>query len=345
MNHLDFTFESTPWESYVDSLAQGSVASAATLLTLTDGEDEAVLEDILQELEEKGVGLDISGLPKPSAAGDAAVRLRHEEQLVRNGLHPSALEEGDPLRLYLEELALTPAFGDEQLLAEECRGGDEAAMVQLTNLSLSRVVAAACDYTGMGVLLLDLIQEGSLGLWQAIRSWQEGDFSQYSDRLIRFYMARTVLLHAHAAGVGQRMRSAVEDYKSVDERLLGELGRNPTLEEIAEGMHVTPEAAAAIGTMLENARILAQAKKAPEPEEEEIAETQAVEDTAYFQMRQRITDLLSSLSADDAKLITLRYGLEGGRPLSTAETGRQLGITPDEVVAREAAALAKLRSV
>ena len=83
----------------------------------------------------------------------------------------------------------------------------------------------------------------------------------------------------------------------------------------------------------------------PEPEEDEIAETQAVEDTAYFQMRQRIQDLLSELEEMDAKLLTLRYGLEGGMPLSPEEAGRKLGLTPDEVVAREAAALMKLRNI
>ena len=102
--------------------------------------------------------------------------------------------------------------------------------------------------------------------------------------------------------------------------------------------------AASIGKMVETARLVAQAKKQPEPEEEEIAETQAVEDTAYFQMRQRIADLLSSLSEEDARLISLRYGLEGGMPLNPADTGKKLGLTPDEVVAREAAALAKLRN-
>ncbi len=344
MNDLRFSFEAEPWENYLDTLKPGQAASASTLLALTDGQDEAVLEDALQELEERGIELDISDLPRSAGAGEAAVRLRHEEQLVKKGLSADDLEEGDPLRLYLEELAMTPSFGDEQLLAEKSAAGDENAMVQLTNLSLSRVVSIACEHTGKGVLLLDLIQEGSLGLWQAIRTWENGDFIVFSNRLIRFYMARTVLLQSHAGGVGQKMRTALEDYRSVDERLLSELGRNPTVEEIAEAMHVAPEAATAIGAMLENARTIAQAKKQPEPEEEEIAETQAVEDTAYFQMRQRITELLSALSAEDARLITLRYGLEGGKPLTPEETGRQLNLTPGEVVAREGAALAKLRA-
>ena len=81
-----------------------------------------------------------------------------------------------------------------------------------------------------------------------------------------------------------------------------------------------------------------------EEEEEKEAEQQSVEDTAMFQMRQRILDLLSGLSADDQQLLTLRFGLEGGKPLSPEETGHQMDLTAEEVVAREAAALAKLRN-
>ena len=158
-------------------------------------------------------------------------------------------------------------------------------------------------------------------------------------------MAKAVVLQAEASGLGQKMRQALEDYRAVDERLLSDLGRNPTLEEIAQELHMTVDAAAAVRKNLENARLLAQAKRPEEPEEEEIAETQAVEDTAYFQMRQRINDLLSELSPEDAKLLTLRYGLEGGKPLTAEEVGRKLGLTSQEVTAREAAALVKLRNI
>ena len=139
------------------------------------------------------------------------------------------------------------------------------------------------------------------------------------------------------------MRTALEDYRSIDEKLLSELGRNPTIEEIAEGLHITPEAAAAVGKMLENARRLQQAKQVPDEEEEKEAEEQAVEDTAYYQARQRVNDMLSGLDAQEAKVITLRFGLEGGLPLSPEDTGRKLGLTPEEVVALETAALAKMR--
>lgn len=341
MNDLDFSFENSPWEEYLSTVTDS--VSAMTLLTLMEGESEEAFEDALMDLEERCIALDLSDLPKPTGTGEAATRLRQEIQLVKKGLNPKDLESGDPLRLYLEEVAMTPAFGDEQLLAEKSAVGDESAQVALTNLSLSRVIEMAKAHVGRGVLLLDLIQEGSLGLWQSIQNFAVGDFVAHSDRQIRFCMAKAIVMQARENGVGQKMRTALEDYRSVDERLLSELGRNPTVEEIAESLHISPESAASIGKMLENARRLQQAKRTPEPEEEEEAETQAVEDTAYYQSRQRVNEMLSGLDELEAKVITMRFGLEGGMPLSPEDTGRKLGLTPDEVVAKEAAALAKMR--
>ena len=218
-------------------------------------------------------------------------------------------------------------------------------MTQLTNLGLSRVVQLAGEHTGYGVLLLDLIQEGSLGLWQAVCNYRRGDYASHRDRWIRFYLAKAVILQARQSGVGQKMRTALEDYRAVDERLLGELGRNPTLEEVAQQLHMRLEEAEAVRKMLDDARILARVKQPPvDAEEEQEAQQQSVEDTALFQMRQRISDLLSGLSEADQKLLTLRFGLEGGKPLSPQEAGSLLGLTAEEVVAKEAAALAKLRS-
>lgn len=343
MNTLDFSFEQSPWDLYLDTLRPGDTIDAVNFLTMMEGESEMAVEAALQDMEDAAMVLDISKLPKPAGTGEAARRLRQEEQLVRKGFSVAALDASDPLRLYLEEVAMTPAFGDAQIWAEKSAAGDENAMLQLTNLSLSRVVEAAKAHVGKGVLMMDLIQEGSLGLWQAIQNWRSGDFEVYSQHWINFYMAKAVTLQARANGVGQKMRTALEDYRSMDEQLLSELGRNPTVEEVAERLHLTADAASAVQKMLENARLLAQAKKQPEPEEEELAETQAVEDTAYFQMRQRINELLSELDEADRRLLTLRYGLEGGKPLDPETAGRKLGLTPEEVLAHETAALAKLR--
>ena len=341
MNELDFSFGAAPWELLLDE-AEDTVSALQLLTALEDaGEDE--YEEAMQQLDDRMILPDLSDLPRPASGGEAALRLRQEEQLVQKGLRAEDLEAGDPLRLYLEEVAMTPAFGDEQLLAEEVLSGKESAMERLTNLSLSRVIELAQEYTGRGVLLMDLIQEGSLGLWQAIQSYLGGEFASLRDRWIHLYLTKAVLTQARESGVGQKLRMALEDYRGVDERLLAELGRNPTLEEIAEAMHITPEAAATVAKMLENARRLQQAKQVPDEEEEAEAQEQAVEDTAYYQTRQRVNDMLSGLSEREAGVISLRFGLEGGLPLSPEDTGKKLGMTPDEVVAVETAALEKMR--
>ena len=339
----EFTFEATPWELALEELEDGGSLSAVRFLTLLEEAGEAEVEDALLDLEERRIALDISELPKVHGIGEAAVRLRREEQLVEDGTLEASLEENDPLRLYLEEVAMTPACGDEALLAEQAAEGDRDAMERLTHLGLSRVVGLAESYVGHGVLLLDLIQEGSLGLWQAIGNFDGGDYEAHRDWWIRQHLAKAITLQARSAGVGHKMRQALEDYRAIDERLLGDLGRNATIEEIAEELHMSVEETAAVARMMDNARRIHRAKADVEPPEETEDDTRHVEDTALFQMRQRILDLLSVLDKADSQLLNLRFGLEGGRPLSPAETGRRLGLTPEEVVAREAAALSKLR--
>ncbi len=343
MNDM-FTFDETPWELALRAVKPGAVFSAVRFLTLMEEETEEAIEDALLDLERLGIALDISDLPKPTGTGEAALRLRREEQLVKQGILFSALEATDPLKMYLEELASIPACGDPAVLAMEVAEGKETARERLLNVSLHRVVELAEAHVGRGVLLQDLIQEGSLGLWQAIVSFEGGDFEASGDWWIRFFLAKAITLQARANGVGQKMRAAMEDYRAVDERLLTELGRNATIEEIAEELHMSADETLAVKKTLDNARMLNQAKAEAEPEETEEEEEAHVEDTALFQMRQRIMDLLSGLNEQDAKLLTLRFGLEGGMPLSPEETGRRLGLTPEEVVAREAAALARLRN-
>ena len=148
---------------------------------------------------------------------------------------------------------------------------------------------------------------------------------------------------AMAGGVGQKMRQALEDYRAVDERLLSELGRNPTVQEIAAQMHMTTEEITSVVETMDALRLVERTEQKSKPEPSEEEEDQAVEDTAYFQMRQRIQELLSSLSPEDAQLLNLRFGLDGAMPLTPEDTGRKLGLTPEEVVLREAAALQKLR--
>ena len=343
--NIDVSFEASPWEKYLQTKQAGDVIPVMDLLTILEDEDEEMLEEALSQLETGCFRLDLSGLARNCISGEAALRLKQELELAEaEDLNYKTLEPSDPLRLFLEEVSSIPVCGDEQVLAEQYLKGETRVSEMLLNLGLSRVIAIAREHAGYGVLLLDLIQEGSLGLWQAIRNFRCGDYLALRDRWIRFYMAKAIAIQAKSSGIGRKMRSAMEDYQAVDQRLLGDLGRNPTVEEIALEMHMEPEEAEAVKKMLENAQILAKIRK-PEPtEEDRKEEDQAVEDTAYFQMRQRILDMLSDLNEDEAKLLTLRFGLEGGQPLSPEEAGKILKLTPSEVVQREAAALQKLRS-
>ena len=301
---------------------------------------EDAVEDAFAALDDRKLMLDVSDLPVKQYTGQAALRLRQEAEIAEKAMDVSGLNPTDPLRLYLEEIREMPRQTDEKALAERAAQGDQRAAEQLMHQGLHRVVEIVPEFVGYGVLMMDLLQEGGLALWQAIQV-PEGDYLTRRDGAIRAAMAKAVTLQARANGVGQKMRQALEDYRAVDERLLAELGRNATLEEIALELHMTPEDAETVRKVLEDARMLQQAT-APK-EEEASEEEQAVEDTAYFQMRQRISELLSVLPEEDAKLLTLRFGLKKGLPMSPEDTGKALGLTVDQVLRREAKALAMLR--
>ena len=340
MNELDFSFDNSPWELFLSGKREGDRISAAHFLTLLEQETEDAVEDAFAALDDRKLMLDVSDLPAKQYTGQAALRLRQEAEIAEKAMDVSGLNPTDPLRLYLEEIREMPRQTDEKALAERAAQGDQRAAEQLMHQGLHRVVEIVPEFVGYGVLMMDLLQEGGLALWQAIQV-PEGDYLTRRDGAIRAAMAKAVTLQARANGVGQKMRQALEDYRAVDERLLAELGRNATLEEIALELHMTPEDAETVRKVLEDARMLQQAT-APK-EEEASEEEQAVEDTAYFQMRQRISELLSVLPEEDAKILTLRFGLEKGLPMSPEDTGKALGLTVDQVLRREAKALAMLR--
>jgi len=348
MNELEFTFDATALTALVDGLRPGQKFSAAKLLALSESESESELEEVLLQMEQMDICLELEGLETSGVGAEMSQRLALEQALAADGFPLERLEETDTLRLYLEELAQIPVCGDVALLAGQLAAASQARQEQLRQqlieLSLSRVVALAGEHTGKGVLLMDLIQEGSVGLWQTAREYAGtgANFEEVRDRRIRFCMARQILLQAKSCGVGQMLRRAMEDYRQVDERLLAELGRNPEPEELAQALHLSLQQTVLLSQLVENTR---QMGKTVQPEEDKLPqeEDQAVEDTAYFQMRQRIGELLSQLTPEDALLISLRYGLEGGLPMKPQQVAARMGITPEQVVQREAAALGKLR--
>ena len=342
MNGLDIAFEPSPWELALENLRPGGAFSASRFLALTEGEDEESLEAAFARLEELGTALDIADLPRAEESGPAAARLRQETQMAARHQIGAELPEDDPLGIYLRELNDLPRPKEPvQALADAYLAGNAQAGEALTAGLLPRVVALAGEYTDRGVLLLDLIQEGSLGLWLGIARYSGGDIVDHCTWWVRQAMARAVLLQARAAGVGAKLRKALEDYRQADQRLLTRLGRNPLVEEIAQEIGVSLEDGYTVSKMFADARVLAQAHKPPEPTQDD---DRAVEDTALFQTRQRIDALLSDLEETDRKLLTLRFGLDGGLPQSPEAVGKALGLTPREVVGREAAALEKLRN-
>lgn len=340
---MEFTFEESAWEQELKSLNPGDTLSGAKALILMEEMSDEEAEEALLALEGQGITLDVADLSPDAGSGETALRLRQEQQLAKQGNLLEGLDENDPLGLYLKELADIPVAGDPQLLAEQYAAGNETVLQNLTSLCLGQVVEEACQYTGRGILLLDLIQEGSLGLWQGILRYTSGNFNSHIGWWINQYMAKAVLMQARSSGIGQKMRTALEDYRDMDQQLLSELGRNPTIEEIAEAIHITPEEAATVAQMLTQAKLRQQTVRDREPKEETPEDDQAVEDTAYFQARQRVLEMLSSLSEQEAKLLTLRFGLDGGLPKTAQQAGEILGLTAEEAVDMEAAALSKLR--
>ena len=340
----DFVFEQAPWEAYLRSCKNGSVISGWDLISMLEDEEDDAVEDAFSILTVKKLQLDLSGLPQMSAGSNTAQRLQQEREYVTGGLKTALMEETDPLRLYLEEIAAAPACGDEKLLAEQLSSGDQRAAQRLTELGLSRVVEIAAEYAGQAVLLLDLIQEGNIGLWEAISGYRGGDYAAQRDEAIRSSVLKAIVLQARSNGISQKMKKALQDYRAADQHLLTKLGRNPGLEEIAQEMHISLEQAQTIEKTMADILLLQKAEKLAAPKEETAEDELPVEDTAYFQMRQRISEMMSVLDEQEARILTMRFGLEKGLPMSAEEVAKALGITTAAVTACETAALSKLRA-
>ena len=322
----------------------GRSYSAVRLLHLLEGEDLAVLDEVFSKMQRCRVALDIAALPAVECTGADALRLKQEAEFQSLEQITTGLQDNDPLVLYLQELEQLPVAGDVQAYAERYLQGQHHLAEQIMNLCLRLVLDVALEFTGHGVLLMDLIQEGNLALWDCLQYYEEGDFTAYAKWYIRQYMAKAVTVQAHESGVGRLVRENMEKYLETDRRLLIDLGRNPTSEELAEALGMEEDEVQVFRKMVEDAKdqaTVTQQEKEPEITPEEDL---AVEDTAYFQMRQRITELLSTLTEQEAKLLRLRFGLDGIKPMNPEQAGQVLGMTPAEVVAAEAAALAKLRT-
>ena len=340
----EFTFEAaSPWELALARMKKGDVLSALRFLALMRSTEDVSAEDAALELEELGVMLDVSELPRLPGNPDAQARLELECRLLAQGGWSESLDGKDPLRLFVEELALLGDVGDGASLAERGAAGDREAMARLTDGYMGQVFACAKEYAGRGVLLMDLIQEGSLGLWQGILSYESGAFRPHALWWIRQAMARAVTLQAESDGVGEHLAQQIERYQKAEGLLLKSLGRTPDDGEIAQELGITLEETVALGKMLRQIHAAAKLRQETAAPKEDPEDALAVEDTAYYQTRERVSDLMAGLSGQETMVLNLRYGLNGKTPLTVQETAAKLNLTAGEVAGLEAAALAKMR--
>ncbi len=340
---MEFTFEKSPLEDLQNIIAAKGRLSAMECLEQLENLSEEQAGRVLFALSEQWEKIDISDIPTYEQNEQTVQRQKLEEKLIKSGQLMTGLEENDMLRLFLEEVEEISATGDLETLLTRYKTGDEEMAEKITNLSLNRVVEMACAMLGHGLLVEDLIQEGSMGLWRAVREYAGGDYEAHIRHWIGRYMTSALLLQAHTDGVLEKTRRGLADYTDADQRLLTELGRNPTLAEIAEAIHVSVEEAASYAAMLDQARAKEQLEQLRQPKETTPDDEQAVENTAYFQTRQRILEMLSTLTEQEARLITLRFGLEDNLPKTPEQVGSLMGLPPEKVVMIERNALLKLR--
>ena len=341
-----FTFEdmTSPWDLAVARLKRGDMLSAQRFLTLMRSTEDISPEDAALELEQMGVMLDVAGLPAITGNPDTAARLTLEQELLKNGGWSESLDEKDPLRLFVEELAYCAVLKDEDALAAKAAAGDQKAMQRLTDGYLKTVFDCAGAFAGRGVLLMDLVQEGSLGLWQGILSFESGSFREHALWWIRQAMARAVTLQAEADGVGGHLAGQIDRYQKADKLLLTQLGRNPTDQEIAQELGITLEETVSLGKTLREVHNMARVQKEKDKANEVTPEDgQAVEDTAYYQTRERVNDLMEGLTEEETMVLNLRYGLNGKAPMTAQEAAVKMNMTAVQIAAVESAALAKMR--
>lgn len=333
---LEFDWQERDWHGVFGSIPRGSVIPAQRFFAILGTVDESEAMDAALTLEDRGVGLDVSALPR-WGKGAAAQRLNREYELVRAGALPGGLEPDDPLRLYLLELERQPKLDEvtaRQLVEEDSDPN------RLTEGLLWLAVQEAAAFAGQGVLLLDLLQEGALGLMSAVETVHE-DILETVRWHIRQAMARTVAIAYMVSGEAERLLASMRAYQQADRRLLERLGRNPGPEELAQELGKTVTETLTIAQMVRDAARATKVQPQPEKTGEEPQES--VEDSAYFQLRSRVEELLSTLDETDRRLLTLRFGLEGGRPQTQEEAALSLGLPLEELQRRELAAMAHLR--
>ncbi|MER3456579.1 MAG: RNA polymerase sigma factor RpoD [candidate division GAL15 bacterium] len=277
-----------------------------------------------------------------------------EEQDKSAELEPlEGISIDDPVRMYLKEIGRVPLLTaqEEVELAKRMERGDEEAKRKLIEANLRLVVAIAKKYVGRGMLFLDLIQEGNLGLIRAVEKfdWRKGfKFSTYATWWIRQAITRALADQARTIRIPVHMVETINKLVRVSRQLLQQKGREPTPEEIAEEMKLPVERVREIMKIAQEPISL----ETPIGEEEDshlgdfIEDAEALapaEAASYTMLKEQLEGVLETLTARERNVLKLRFGLEDGRPRTLEEVGREFGVTRERIRQIEAKALRKLR--
>ena len=276
---------------------------------------------------------------------------QRDRELFEQALSDIGLD--DPVKMYLKDIGRVPLLSAEEEieLAKRMQEDDAAARKRLSEANLRLVVSIAKRYVGRGMLFLDLIQEGNLGLMKAVEKfdYQKGfKFSTYATWWIRQSITRAIADQARTIRIPVHMVETINKLTRVQRVLLQELGREPTPSEIAEKMGVTEDRVREIQKIAQDPVSL----ETPIGEEEDSHLGDFIEDektitpsdsVAFTMLKEQLLGVLDTLTPREEKVLRLRYGIDDGKSRTLEEVGREFNVTRERIRQIEAKALRKLR--
>lgn len=316
--------------------------------------DTDQIEEIYQNLEDMGIEVVGDKDDEILLEKDDIDKDDNEEEDIKEDLSvPKGINVDDPVRMYLKEIGKIPLLtGNEEIeLAQRMQDGDEMAKRELAEANLRLVVSIAKRYVGRGMLFLDLIQEGNLGLMKAVEKfdYKKGfKFSTYATWWIRQAITRAIADQARTIRIPVHMVETINKLVRVQRQLVQELGRDPSPEEIGNEMGMEVERVREIMKIAQEPVSLETPIGEEEdshlgdfiPDDEVLAPAEAA---TFTMLREQLIDVLDTLTPREQKVLRLRFGLDDGRARTLEEVGKEFEVTRERIRQIEAKALRKLR--